>query len=65
MANYGSQGASARGITLEVINERMSGQRVDTFATMLLRQTLAAQSLLETDITVDREPVFVWGKAKA
>jgi hypothetical protein len=58
-ANYGSKGASSKGITLKEINERMSGQRVDTFADMLLRQTEAAQVILRGDVTEDREPVLV------
>ena len=63
MANYGSKGGSARGITLEEINERMSGQRVDTFVTMLLRQVISAQGILANDNMDDRDPILVWGKA--
>lgn len=62
-ANYGSKGAGGKGLTLKEINERMSGQRVDIFTDMLLRQTEAAQVILKGDVTEDREPVLVWGKA--
>ncbi|KZL19997.1 DUF6331 family protein [Pseudovibrio sp. WM33] len=62
-ANYGSSGASGRGITLAEINERMSGQRVDIFADMLLHQAAKAKSILNGDRTDKREPVLVWAKA--
>ncbi|QUS56058.1 hypothetical protein [Pseudovibrio brasiliensis] len=62
-ANYGSSGASGRGINLTEINERMSGQRVDVFVGMLLQQAAKAKSILSGDGTDKREPVLVWGKA--
>lgn len=62
-ANYGSKGASARGTTIIEINERMSGERVDTFAAMLIQQTSLAENILETEETDDRCPIRVWGQA--
>lgn len=59
-ANYGSNGASARGITIVEINERMSGQRVDILAETIERQTTLAIAVLNTEHVDGRQPVFVW-----
>lgn len=61
-ANYGSEGASSRGINLPEINERMSGQRVDIFVGAILQQTALAQNILTEDKTSGREPIMIWGK---
>ncbi|MFC5736409.1 DUF6331 family protein [Sinirhodobacter huangdaonensis] len=58
--NYGSNGASARGITIDEINERMTGRRVDILAEILVRQAALAKAILDTDQADERDPVFVW-----
>jgi hypothetical protein len=59
-SNYGSNGASARGITIAEINERMTGRRVDVLADTLVRQAALAKAILDTDQADERDPVFVW-----
>lgn len=59
-SNYGSNGASARGITIAEINERMTGRRVDILADTLVRQAALAKAILDTDQADERDPVFVW-----
>jgi hypothetical protein len=59
-SNYGSNGASARGITIAEINERMTGRRVDILADTLVRQAALAKAILDTDQAHERDPVFVW-----
>ena len=59
-SNYGSSGASARGTTINEINERMTGRRVDVFAEALARQTELAQAILTAEPSDNRDPVVVW-----
>lgn len=61
-ANYGSKGASARGITIAELNERLSGQRVDVLAETIERQTTLAIAILNAEKADERHPVFVWEK---
>lgn len=58
-ANYGSRGASGRGITINEINERLSAERVDKLVETLLTQSSAAQNLLKSNEPDGREPKFV------
>ena len=64
-SNYGSNGASASGTTINEINERMSGRRVDVFAEALERQTELAQAILVAEQSDDRDPVFVWKNGRS
>ena len=59
-SNYGSNGAIARGTTINEINERMTGRRVEVFAEALERQTELAQAFLVGEHSDNRDPVFVW-----
>lgn len=59
-SNYGSNGASARGVTIYEINERMTARKVDILAEALERQAALAKAILETEQTDERDPVFVW-----
>jgi hypothetical protein len=63
-ANYGSNGASARGITINEINERLSGQRVDILTETLEQQTTLAIAVLNAEHEDERHPVLVWEKQK-
>ncbi|OUD08511.1 hypothetical protein BVC71_13510 [Marivivens niveibacter] len=58
-SNYGSNGASTRGVAIHEINERMTAPRVDILAEMLERQAAIAKAILETQRTDERDPVFV------
>lgn len=59
-SNYGSNGTSARGITINEINERMTGRRVDILAETLVQQAALAKAILDTDQAEARDPVWVW-----
>ncbi|WP_170325065.1 DUF6331 family protein [Ruegeria arenilitoris] len=61
-ANYGSKGASAHGVKINEINERLSDQRVDKLAETLEQQTTLAIAILDTEKTDDRHPVLVWDR---
>jgi hypothetical protein len=63
-ANYGSKGASARGIAIDEINERLSGQRVDKLAETLEQQTTLAIAVLDKEKAYDRHPVVVWDRQR-
>ncbi|WP_133064475.1 DUF6331 family protein [Marivivens niveibacter] len=43
-SNFGSNGASARGVAIHELNERMTARRVDILAEMLERQVALAES---------------------
>jgi len=58
-ANYGSKGASARGITISEINERLSAERVDKLVDTLLAKLSAAENLLKSNEPDGREPEFI------
>lgn len=46
-ANYGGQGASARGVTLEDLNQVFTGERIDELANELAANLEVALSLME------------------
>ena len=46
-ANYGSSGASGRGVTVESLNEVFTGQRLDQFVAELLGNIPVALALIE------------------
>lgn len=64
-ANYGKNGASARGTTIVGINERMSGQRVDILSETLERQTALAIAVFDMVQAKERNPVLVWEKRQS
>lgn len=64
-ANYGANGASACGIEISAINERLSGSRVDKLAQTLEQQTTSAIVVLGTEKADGRHPVFVWDEQRS
>ena len=50
-ANYGAQGASGRGATLDDLNERMSGEAVDRFVSTLQTNLKRATRIIATEAT--------------